>query len=161
MRLFDWPKICEIALTSGNGSGKSTIVRELMYHHLKEGRSVGAIMLEETPIETIDDLISLHISKPVRAIRAGEMMNDLRTKMGQAPIPVSIKETVNESEYNNAKQWLADRIYVYNHEGHNAMANLIARMEFMATSLGVGLSFWIILLLLQQRVKKIQTTSVS
>ena len=129
----------EITLwTSGTGSGKSTIVRELMYHHLKEGRSVGAIMLEETPIETIDDLISLHISKPVRAIRAGEMMNDLRTKMGQAPIPVSIKETVDESEYNNAKQWLADTgFYVYNHEGHNAMANLVARMEFMATSLGV------------------------
>jgi twinkle protein len=129
----------EITLwTSGTGSGKSTIVRELMYHHLKEGRSVGAIMLEETPIETIDDLISLHISKPVRAIRAGEMMNDLRTKMGQSPIPVSIKETVDESEYNNAKQWLADTgFYVYNHEGHNAMANLIARMEFMATSLGV------------------------
>jgi len=129
----------EITLwTSGTGSGKSTIVRELMYHHLQEGRSVGAIMLEETPMETIDDLISIHINKPVRAIRAGEMMNDLREKMGQKPVEINIEEKIEDGEYEAAMKWLGDTgFYVYNHEGHNAMANLIARMEFMATSLGV------------------------
>lgn len=53
---------------SGTGSGKSTIVRELMHHHLEEGRSVGAIMLEESPQETMDDMVSLMLNKPVRAI---------------------------------------------------------------------------------------------
>ena len=145
---FPWPQLTdyligqrsgEITLwTSGTGSGKSTIVRELMYHHLCEGRSVGAIMLEETPMETIDDLISIHINKPVRAIRAGAMMNELRERMGQDPVDINIEETISDGEYEGAKKWLADTgFYVYNHEGHNAMQNLIARMEFMATSLGV------------------------
>lgn len=145
---FPWPELTdyligqrsgEITLwTSGTGSGKSTIVRELMYHHLQEGRSVGAIMLEETPMETIDDLISLHISKPVRAIRAQGMMNDLRLKMGQDPMSLTEVGEIHESEYESAKKWLGDTgFYVYNHEGHNAMANLLARMEFMATTLGV------------------------
>ena len=75
----------EITLwASGTGSGKSTILRELMNHHLEEKRSVGAIMLEESPQETMDDMISLMINKPVRAIRAAKMMNDLRVKMVQA-----------------------------------------------------------------------------
>ena len=129
----------EITLwTSGTGSGKSTIVRELMYHHLQEGRSVGAIMLEETPTETIDDLISIRIGKPVRALRAGRMMNDLRGRMGLDPVSISLSEDYTDNEYYDAKKWLADTgFYVYDHEGHNAMANLLARMEYMATSLGV------------------------
>lgn len=145
---FPWPQLTDYLIgqrsgevtlwTSGTGSGKSTIVRELMYHHLAEGRSVGAIMLEETPMETIDDLISLHISKPVRAIRAGKMMNELRERMGMDQVVVNIAEDYSEEEYEGAKRWLADTgFYVYDHEGHNAMANLMARMEYMATSLGV------------------------
>lgn len=89
-------------------------------------------------METIDDLISLHISKPVRAIRAQGMMNDLRVKMGQNPMDLTEVGEIHESEYEAAKKWLGDTgFYVYNHEGHNAMANLLARMEFMATTLGV------------------------
>ena len=58
--------------------------------------------------------------------------------MGKEPVAINIEETISDGEYDGAKQWLADTgFYVYNHEGHNAMANLIARMEFMATSLGV------------------------
>ena len=55
---------------SGTGSGKSTIVREIAWHHLVEGRKVGMIMLEETPKETRDDLVSLMVNAPVREIRA-------------------------------------------------------------------------------------------
>ena len=40
----------EITLwTSGTGSGKTTILKEFIFHHLSQGRSVGAIMLEESP----------------------------------------------------------------------------------------------------------------
>ena len=129
----------EITLwTSGTGSGKSTILRELMMGHLNEGRSVGAIMLEETPQETIDDMISLMIDKPVRAIRAQQMLNDLREQMGLPTVDMQVIDTLTEEEYDEARRKLADTgFYIYNHEGHNAMQNLLARMEFMATSLGV------------------------
>ena len=129
----------EITLwASGTGSGTSTILRELMIHHLEEGRSVGCIMLEESPQETMDDLISLLLNKPVRAIRAGRMMNELRSKMGKNPINMTILDDLTEEEYMSAKQKLCQtNLFIYDHLGNNAMQNLLARMEFMATSLKV------------------------
>ena len=129
----------EISLwCSGTGSGKSTILRELMHHHLEEGRSVGCIMLEESPQETLDDMISLMLNKPVRAIRACRMMNDLRIKMGKKPIHMSIIDDLSDEEYNSARDKLCKTsFYVYDHLGNNAMQNLLARMEYMAVSLKV------------------------
>lgn len=129
----------EISLwASGTGSGKSTILRELMHHHLEEGRSVGAIMLEESPQETMDDMISLMINKPVRAIRAAQMMNELRVRMGKQPIDIDIVDQFSDDEYADAKRRLSQTaLYIYDHLGNNAMANLLARMEYMAVSLKV------------------------
>ena len=129
----------EITLwASGTGSGKSTILRELMMHHLVEGRSVGCIMLEESPQETMDDMISLILNKPVRAIRAGRMMNELRTMLGKKQINMAMVDDLTDEEYAAAKaQLCGTNFYVYDHLGNSAMANLLARMEFMATSLKV------------------------
>lgn len=129
----------EITLwASGTGSGKSTILRELMIHHLEEGRSVGGIMLEESPEETMDDMISLLLNKSVRVIRAGRMMNELRTKMGKPIIQLDVIDNLSEEEYAEARARLAGtHFYIYDHLGNNAMANLLARMEYMAVSLKV------------------------
>jgi len=129
----------EITLwASGTGSGKSTILRELMHHHLEERRSVGAIMLEESPQETMDDMISLMINKPVRAIRAAQMMNELRAKMGKHPIEIEFINDFSDEEYSTAKKKLCEtNLYIYDHLGNNAMQNLLARMEYMAVSLKV------------------------
>ena len=129
----------EITLwASGTGSGKSTILRELIINHLVDGRSVGCIMLEESPQETMDDLISLLLNKPVRAIRASRMMNALQVKMGREVINVTMLDDLSEDEYMTAKARLSKTsLYIYDHLGNNAMANLLARMEFMATSLKV------------------------
>jgi twinkle protein len=124
--------------SSGTGSGKSTIIRELIIDHLNEGRSVGAIMLEESPQETMDDLISLLINKPVRAIRAQKMMNEMRTKLGQNTVDISIIDDLTDEEYADARAQLnATSLYVYDHLGNNGLKNLCSRMEYMAVSLGV------------------------
>ena len=123
---------------SGTGSGKSTIVRELMHHHLEEGRSVGAIMLEESPQETMDDMVSLMLNKPVRAIKAVRLMNDLREKMGKEPVFIDIIDDLTDDEYVQARKDLSQTsFYIYDHLGHNGLKNLCARMEFMAVSLNV------------------------
>jgi twinkle protein len=129
----------EITLwASGTGSGKSTILRELMHHHLMEGRSVGAIMLEESPQETVDDMVSLILNKPVRAIRAKKLMNELRIKLGKDPINIDIIDDLTDEEYAEARRELEkNSLYVYDHLGNAALENLCARMEFMAVSLGV------------------------
>lgn len=129
----------EITLhASGTGSGKSTFLRELAYHHAINGRSVGMIMLEESPEETMNDMISLILNKPVRKIRSARMMNQLLEQMGEPTIDMDIVDDLSDEEYADARKSLADTgIYIYDHLGNNAMANLLARMEYMAVSLGV------------------------
>ena len=129
----------EITLyASGTGSGKSTFLRELAYHHLQQERSVGMIMLEESPEETMDDMISLIINKPVRKLRSTRMMNELLTQMGEEKIDMEIIDDLSDEEYAKAKQDLGQTgLYIYDHLGNNAMASLMARMEYMAVSLGV------------------------
>ncbi len=129
----------EITLyASGTGSGKSTFLREIAHDHLKAGRSVGMIMLEESPEETMDDMISLILNKPVRKIRSSRMMNQLLETMGEPTIDMDIIDDLTDEEYAKAKTDLgATGLYIYDHLGNNAMANLMARMEYMAVSLGV------------------------
>ena len=129
----------EITLwASGTGSGKSTILREVIHHHLVEGRSVGAIMLEESPQETVDDMVSLIINKPVRAIRAKRIMNKLRSELGKDPIAIDIIDDYTDEEYADARKNLeGSSLYVYDHLGNSGLTNLCARIEFMAVSLGV------------------------
>ncbi len=129
----------EITLyASGTGSGKSTFLRELAYHHASNGRSVGMIMLEESPEETMDDMISLILNKPVRKLRSGRMMNDLLEQMGEDKIEMDIIDDLTDEEYAKAKEELGKTgLYIYDHLGNNAMSNLMARMEYMAVSLGV------------------------
>lgn len=129
----------EITLwASGTGSGKSTILREVIHHHLEEGRSVGAIMLEESPQETVDDIVSLILNKPVRAIRAKKIMNDLRLKLGKDPIDIDVIDDLTDEEYANARSHLeSSSLYVYDHLGNSGLQNLCARIEFMAVSLNV------------------------
>lgn len=124
--------------TSGTGSGKSTILRELVAHHLLQGRSVGMIMLEEDPAETVDDLVSLVIGKPVRKIKATRKLNDLRAKLGKAPLSCDVIDSLTDSEYDDARAKInATGLYIYDHYGSTDYGNLIKRVEYMAVSLGV------------------------
>ena len=96
------------------------------------------IMLEESPEETRDDMISLLLNKPVRAIRATKIMNNLRKKMGKEPISIEFFDDLSDEEYVEAKRSLENtNLYIYDHLGNSAMTNIIARMEYMAVSLGV------------------------
>ena len=110
----------------------------MITHHLEEGRSVGAIMLEESPQETVDDMISLLINKPVRAIRAAKIMNDLRVTMGKEPVNIDTINDLTDEEYAEAKRELCDTdLYIYDHLGNSGLQNLCARIEYMAVSLEV------------------------
>jgi len=131
-------KTSELILwSSGTGSGKSTILRQVAHHHLTQGRSLGMIMLEESPMETKEDLISLQMGKPVRIVRQQRQLNQLRAKMGKPPI-AAINAEYTPEEYAESEQWLNRQdLHLYNHLGHNAVQNIKARMEYMAVSLGL------------------------
>lgn len=123
---------------SGTGSGKSTFVRELTYHHLKQGRSVGMIMLEESPAETLEDLISLHLNKPVRKILTQRAMNDLMTELGEDTIDCGIADDLTDNDLREAQDWFRQHnLYIYDHQGSNGISNIMNRCELLATGMGV------------------------
>ena len=101
-----------------------------MNGHLEEGRSVGAIMLEESPQETMDDMISLMINKPVRAIKAVRLMNELREKMGKPPIHMDVIDELSDEEYAEARRKLeGSSLYIYDHLGNNGLQNIKKNLE--------------------------------
>ncbi len=124
---------------SGTGSGKSTILRELASYHLDRGKKVGMVMLEESPSETKDDMISLKINSPVRAVRATKLINAIREREGKAPIEKNFANFTEEA-YTEAKDNL-DRqgLFLYKHMGRKAMDNIMGRIEHMAVSSGCDL----------------------
>lgn len=121
---------------SGTGSGKSTVMREMALHHLQSGRKVGMIMLEETPDETKEDMISLMINAPVREIRAMRKLNELRRSQGKPEFQLT--KNFHQEDYNAAEETINSfDLILYDHRGNNAYANALARMEYMAVSLDV------------------------
>jgi twinkle protein len=127
---------------SGTGSGKSTVIRELSLHHLLRGRRVGLLMLEEAPAETLDDLISLKISKPVRQIRAARELNTLLVLEGGDCLDFGYPDDLTDEEYEEARQFFsAMPLYIYDHHGTNDFGNVLQRVEYMATALECDVIF--------------------
>lgn len=123
--------------TSGTGMGKSTLIRELMHHHLEQGRKVGMLMLEENPEETLHDMMSLHLKVPVRKIMAARKLNTALLANGLPPIDFEVADTLTEEQYESAKSVLSDRgLYLYDHHGENLADELLSKIEYMAVSLG-------------------------
>jgi len=123
--------------TSGTGSGKSTLVRELVNHHLENGRTVGMLMLEESPEETLDDLLSLRINKPIRKIKALTALRNLREQLGKAKCADQAITVLTDEEYNTAKAEVDQfDLFIYDSHGCHDYKNLLSRIEYMVVSLG-------------------------
>ena len=127
---------------SGTGSGKSTIIRELAYHHLLRGRRVGMLMLEEAPAETLDDLIALRLNKPVRQIVAARELNALLQSEGSDTLDFGIADDLTDEQYAEAKKFFGNLpLYIYDHHGTNEFGNVLARVEYMAQALACDVVF--------------------
>lgn len=123
--------------TAAPGQGKTSILREIMFQHLKEGRGVGCIFLEESPAQTVDDLIGLMLRKSVRRIHSQRMLNEFRKGSGKDPIADDVIDTLTDDEYNEACDAFSKLpLYVYNHIGNTEIKNILNRLDFMASGLG-------------------------
>lgn len=141
---FPWPRMTEFLIgqrsgeitmwTSGTGSGKSTIIREIVSAHLESDRTVGMLMLEESPDETLDDLLSLYLNKPIKHIRAYRALNKLRSSEGQDPI--EFEDTLTDEEYNDALAHIRSKnLFIYDSFGLTAAENIVSQVDYMATAL--------------------------
>jgi twinkle protein len=146
MMLFPWDSLTSALMgqrsgemtlwASGTGSGKSTVVRELALHHIISGRRVGLLMLEEAPMETMDDLVGLRLNKAVRQIRAARELNHLLKSEGKSQLDFGFPDDLTDEQYQKGLEFFkSSPLYIYDHQGTNEFNNILARVEYMASSL--------------------------
>lgn len=111
-----------VTITAGSGIGKSAVVREIAYHLLNQGQTVGMLMLEENPKRTALGLMGLYLNHPLH-INSGEIDSE--------KLKDSFDHTVGSG-----------RLFLYDHWGSSDIDNLISRVRFMARGCGCQ---WIIL----------------
>lgn len=111
-----------VTLTAGSGVGKSAVVREVAHHLIKQGETVGMIMLEENPKRTALGLMGIELNKPLHLSREGVSEDDLK---------LAFDSTVGSG-----------RAYLYNHFGSASIDNLVSRVRYLAKGCGCG---WVVL----------------
>lgn len=111
-----------VTLTAGTGIGKSTLLRELLYHALvAHGQAVGALFLEESNVETMEALVGIALEKNIMMDRA------LASKEDTAA----------------AYELLIEKpLYLYDHFGSNEVDNVCDKIRYLAKVCGVH---WIFL----------------
>lgn len=111
-----------MTITAGTGIGKSTLAREIVYHLLCHGESVGLVMLEEPVRRTALDLMGLHLNRRLRLSREGVTDEQLRD---------AFNATVGSG-----------RCYLYDHFGSTDTDNLLNKIRYLARGCGCG---WVVL----------------
>jgi twinkle protein len=111
-----------VTLTAGTGIGKSTLLRELMYHTIvTHNEPVGALFLEEDNVETVEGLVSIHLSKNIAMDRALATPEETRTAFN------FIKEKP---------------LYIYDHFGSSEIDHVCDKIRYLVKACGVR---WIFL----------------
>ena len=105
-----------VCWTAGSGVGKSSILREIVYHALRTtDREIGLAFLEETPERTMRGIAGLHLNKPIHldgVSYEGKDIDDAYDTLG-----------------------LGQRIHLWEHWGSSQIDNVISRLKFFAKAL--------------------------
>jgi|TARA_R100001509_G_scaffold74403_1_gene41482 twinkle protein len=105
-----------VTITAGTGLGKTSVIKELVYHIFKSTESnIGMIMLEESPKITALDIMGTEANLPLR----------------RPDVNLSDEDKTN---YFN-KTVGTGRFYFYNHFGSNSVDNIVSRVRYMAKAL--------------------------
>ena len=125
---FPWAKLNDktygmrtgelITLTSGAGMGKSSIMRELQHHMLKNTNdNVGILALEENTKNTAFNIMSVEAN-------ARLYINEIRKKYSQEELDKWFDDTVGTG-----------RFFAFDHFGSTSNDEILARVRFMAQAL--------------------------
>ena len=105
-----------VTITAGTGLGKTSVIKELVYHIFKSTeQNIGMIMLEESSKISALDLMGIEANLPLR----------------RPDITLSKEDKI---EYFN-KTVGSGRFYFYNHFGSNSVDNIMSRIRYMAKAL--------------------------
>jgi len=125
-----------LMIVSGTGMGKSTFVRNLAYDHLGNDHKVGMIMMEESPIETLHELMSFESGIPINQIMTARWLNEELERQNKAQIQFDIVDNLSDEVYAELKAKILekDQLYLYDTDGQHK--NIVSRVEYMAQALG-------------------------
>jgi twinkle protein len=126
---YPWGKLQEMTMgfrpgevivwTAGSGIGKSAMVREIEWHMIQHGDTVGIIRLEESVKMAARDLMGLAISKRLRKYW---------------------KQTSSEEKKLAYDLTLGTgRVFLYDHFGSTDIDNIISRIRYLAVSCGCSM----------------------
>ncbi|CAB4139303.1 Archaeal primase DnaG/twinkle, TOPRIM domain [uncultured Caudovirales phage] len=107
-------------LTAGSGIGKSTLSREIAYHlHQTHGLTIGNVYLEEGVEKTAKGYVAIDQNIPLGMLRANP-------------------EVLSKDQWASCHaRLISQRMFFYNHFGSLDSDNLLAKLRYMAVSLGV------------------------
>ena len=111
-----------VTVTAGSGIGKSLFCREVAYHLLKEGETVGYVALEENIRRTVLGFMSIEVGRPLHISRSG------------------VEEDVLKQAWDATAG--SGHLYLYDHFGSSDSDNLINRIRYLAHGCGCR---WIVL----------------
>jgi len=103
-----------VTIAAGSGVGKSTFVREIMYHIQQSGFPIGMMMLEESVKRTAQGLVGLHMDKNI-------VVND------------GNEEEIVEAFDDMRK---AGEFYLFDHFGSTDLDTIVNRIRYMNKALG-------------------------
>lgn len=126
--LFPWQKLNDktygmrtgelITLTSGAGMGKSSIMRELMHHILKNTKdNIGILALEESTKNTAFNIMSVEANSRL-------YINEIRKKYSREELDGWFDNTMGTG-----------RIFAFDHFGSTSNDEILSRVRFMAQAL--------------------------
>jgi twinkle protein len=105
-----------VTFTAGSGLGKSTILRELVVHILKNSQeNIGLAFLEETPERTMRGLIGLELNKKIHL-----------------PDAVYTPEEIDRA-YDNLQ--IGQRVFLWDHFGSNEIDAVLNRLKYFVKAL--------------------------
>lgn len=103
-----------VTITAGSGIGKSAVVREIAYHLLMQGQTVGMIMLEESVKTTSLGLMGLALNK---------RLHISTTDVDHDALKLAFDNTLGTG-----------RVYLYDHFGSTQVDHLLSRVRTLAKS---------------------------
>lgn len=107
-----------VTITAGIGTGKTSLLTELMYSLQQGGHKVGMMMLEEPTKKTSRRLIGHHLNLPIQVSREGATQDQLKAA-AQAVLGGT------------------NGVVLYDHRGVMNMESIFAKVTFMVKVLGV------------------------
>ena len=103
-------------IAAGSGTGKSTFVREIMYHIQQSGFPVGMMMLEETTKRSMQAMVGMHMNKNIVVDPGVATRDDIET---------SFDDLIKHQP-----------IYLFDHFGSTDLDRIINRIRYMSKALG-------------------------